>query len=77
MVLGEPIFVASGSGTADNARTLRVEDEGYLLLTAFDPEHSLGLLLVLGAEDLEEVARLALPEPAPLGFHGLWVADME
>ncbi|TVR86924.1 MAG: carotenoid oxygenase family protein [Spirochaetaceae bacterium] len=67
LILGEPVFVASGTA----------EDQGYLLLLAFDPQDSQGLLLILRAEDLEEVARLALPEPTPLGFHGLWVGDEE
>ncbi|MFW5695437.1 MAG: carotenoid oxygenase family protein [Alkalispirochaeta sp.] len=66
LILGEPVFVSSG----------QPEDEGYLLLLAFDPRDSRGLLLILRADTLEETARLALPEPTPLGFHGLWVADM-
>ncbi len=66
VVLGEPVFVADCGS----------EDGGYLLLLAFDPETEQGLLLVLRADTLDEVARLALPEPAPLGFHGLWVEGM-
>ncbi len=67
LILGEPVFVSSGTD----------EDEGYLLLLAFDPQDSQGLLLILRAENLEEIARLGLPEATPLGFHGLWVGDEE
>jgi all-trans-8'-apo-beta-carotenal 15,15'-oxygenase len=67
LIVGEPQFAGAGAGDDPE------EDHGYLLSLAFDPRDERGLLLVHRADDLEEVARLALPEAVPLGFHGEWL----
>lgn len=70
LIVGEPQFAGPA---VDKAGREAAEDEGYLLALAFDPRDETGLLLVLRADTLEESARLSLPEPVPLGFHGWWV----
>lgn len=75
LIVGEPVFVTPDGRDAAAAQAAgAAEDGGYLLAMAFDPRDEQGLLLIQSADTMEEVARLALPEPAPLGFHGLWVS---
>ena len=65
----EPVFVPKADGTA--------EDAGWLLTVAYDATTDSSDLCVLDAEDLGrgEVARIALPQRVPFGFHGNWVPD--
>ena len=53
------------------------EDAGWLLTVAYDATTDSSDLCVLDAEDLGrgEVARIALPQRVPFGFHGNWVPD--
>lgn len=62
---GEPIFVRSPSAVA--------EDDGFLLTLVYETRTERSSLLVLRADDLSTVARLALPHHVPPGFHGTWV----
>ena len=65
--LGEPFFVAGGSG----------EGEGWLLTYTYDHARDRSTFLVLDAQDVERgpVAEIALPQRVPYGFHGVWVPD--
>jgi len=66
---GEPVFVARDGGTA--------EDDGWLLTFVHDVGAGTAELVVIDAADLERgcVARVALPQRVPFGFHGNWVSD--
>jgi carotenoid cleavage dioxygenase-like enzyme len=73
LILGEPLFVDPSFGGAFEAKAAG-EDQGYLLILAFDPRGPSGVLLILAADTLVEHARVLLPEPVHIGFHGLWEA---
>lgn len=59
---GEPVFVASPDGVA--------EDDGVLLSLVLDGAAARSLLLVLDARDMSELARAEISKPVPPGFHG-------
>ncbi len=61
---GEPIFVPGPDG--------ETEDQGVLLSVVLGAEGSRSFLLLLNAQDLEEIARAWLPTVVPHGFHGLF-----
>jgi len=62
---GEWLFVPTGAD----------EDAGYLLTYTFDDRTERSHLVVLDATDVARgpVARVALPQRVPYGFHGTWV----
>jgi len=67
-VPGESLFVArpvcaGGSGA---------EDDGVLLSLVLDMAAQQTFVLLLDAASMEEVARVALPQATPMGFHGLY-----
>lgn len=62
---GEPVFVATPDGTA--------EDDGVLLSLVLDGDAQRSMLLVLDARDLTELARAEISAPVPSGFHGSFV----
>jgi carotenoid cleavage dioxygenase len=64
---GEGVFVPA-SPTAG-------EDEGWVLSVVYDDARQASDLLILDATDLDEVARVRLPQRVPFGFHGSWVPD--
>ncbi len=59
---GEPVFVPSPDGTA--------EDDGVMLSVVLDAEANTSFLLVLDAGSFREVARAGVPHAVPFGFHG-------
>jgi all-trans-8'-apo-beta-carotenal 15,15'-oxygenase len=61
---GEPIFVPKPHGVA--------EDEGWLLEMIYDAEYHRSDLVILDAQNLEQVARLHLNNHIPYGLHGSW-----
>jgi beta,beta-carotene 9',10'-dioxygenase len=63
---GEPVFVPSPDA--------REEDDGLLLSLVLDARRGASFLLVLGARDLGEIARAAVPHPIPFGFHGQFLS---
>jgi carotenoid cleavage dioxygenase len=66
--VGEPLFVPRHAG-AD-------EDDGYVLVLAYDQAQNASELHVLDARDItgEALARIRIPNRIPYGFHGNWVA---
>jgi len=64
----EPVFVPHPG--SDN------EDHGILLSVVLDGAADSSFLLLLNAEDLQELARLPLPHPVPLGFHGQYFSQV-
>ncbi|MEQ8651502.1 MAG: carotenoid oxygenase family protein [Kiloniellales bacterium] len=66
-LIGEAVFVPDPERSG--------EDEGYLALFRYDPEHDSSDFLLLDARDLEAdpVAVVALPRRVPQGLHGSWV----
>ncbi|HEY5143478.1 MAG TPA: carotenoid oxygenase family protein [Solirubrobacteraceae bacterium] len=58
----EPVFVARPGGTD--------EDDGVALSVVLDGRSETSFLLALDAATFTEVARAALPQHVPLGFHG-------
>ena len=66
---GEPVFVARADGTE--------EDDGWLLTFVHDGNTDSAEFVVLDARDFDRgyVARVALPQRVPFGFHGNWVPD--
>lgn len=65
--VGEPLFVPRRPDSA--------EDDGYLLVLAYDRERNASDFYVLDARDVagEPIARVMLPHRVPYGFHGNWV----
>ena len=65
--VGEPLFVPR---TVDAA-----EDDGYVLVLAYDHERNASNFYVLDARNIagEPVAVVRLPHRVPYGFHGNWV----
>lgn len=55
----------------------KTEDDGYALAYVNNPERNASDLVILSAQDFtgNPLARIHLPKPVPLGFHGSWVAD--
>ncbi len=66
--VGEPLFVPRGEGAA--------EDDGWVLVLAYDHARNTSDFYILDARDLrgEPVAVVHLPHRVPYGFHGNWVA---
>jgi carotenoid cleavage dioxygenase-like enzyme len=66
---GEAVFVPSPDGSA--------EDDGWLMSIVYDAAADASELVILHAQDVtgDPVARVALPQRVPFGFHGNWVAD--
>ncbi len=67
--IGEAVFVPRSPISA--------EDDGWVLLLAYDAARDTSDLFVLDAADVtaEPVATVELPQRVPEGFHGNWVAD--
>ena len=67
-IAGEFVFVPEGSDAG--------EDEGWLMGLVTDTGRAATDLVVLDARDVAAppVAMVALPQRAPLGFHGNWIA---
>jgi carotenoid cleavage dioxygenase len=67
--VGEPLFVPRTAQAA--------EDDGYVLVLAYDAARNASDFLILDAGDIggEPVARIHIPHRIPYGFHGNWVAD--
>ncbi len=66
--VGEPLFVPR--------RADAEEDDGYVLVLAYDQANDTSALDILDARNLtgEPVATVHLPHRVPYGFHGNWVA---
>lgn len=66
MQIDEPTFVPASESAG--------EDEGWLMMYAYDPGSDKSALLVLDAQNPgETVARVDLPTRVPHGFHGTWI----
>ncbi|MBE1577541.1 carotenoid oxygenase family protein [Amycolatopsis roodepoortensis] len=65
----EAVFVPSSRSKS--------EDDGYALAYVNNPDRNASDLVILAAQDFtaKPLARIHLPKPVPLGFHGSWVAD--
>ncbi|MGY6653463.1 carotenoid oxygenase family protein [Amycolatopsis sp. TRM77291] len=65
----EAVFVPSSRSKS--------EDDGYALAYVNNPDRNASDLVILAAQDFtaKPLARIHLPRPVPLGFHGSWVAD--
>jgi all-trans-8'-apo-beta-carotenal 15,15'-oxygenase len=63
---GEPIFVPR----SEAAVTAESEDDGWVLILAFNGESERSELVILDAKELKEVARLKLKHHVPYGLHG-------
>lgn len=63
----EAAFASAGAG----------EDEGYLLSIVYDAARNGSDFIVLDARHVAKgpIARVALPQRVPFGFHGAWFAD--
>jgi all-trans-8'-apo-beta-carotenal 15,15'-oxygenase len=65
---GEPIFVPHPRGTA--------EDDGWLLLLAFNAELERSELIIFDAKDIRQpLARLRLKHHIPYGLHGSFTSE--
>lgn len=67
---GEAVFVPASDHPA-------AEDDGYAVAYVHNPERNASDLVILAAQDFtgKPVARVHLPVPVPLGFHGSWIPD--
>ena len=65
----EPVVVPKADATA--------EDDCWILTVVYDATTDTSELCILDGKDLggPEVARIALPQRVPFGFHGNWVPD--
>ena len=72
MHTGEWLFVPAGNDPASNDQT---EDAGYLLAFVHDDATALSELVIIDATDVRAgpVARVAMPQRVPHGFHATWV----
>ena len=61
----EPLFVPDPAGSA--------EDDGIVLVTAFDAVAQRGLLVWLDAKDMTPLGRAYAPVPTHMAFHGVFV----
>jgi len=61
----EPIFIADPAG--------QHEDDGTVLVTAYDSERQEGLLVWLDARQMTEIGRAYCGSPTPMAFHGQFV----
>jgi len=66
--VGEPLFVPRTEASA--------EDDGYVLVLAYDEARNASEFLILDAQNIarEVIAKVVLPHRVPYGFHGNWVA---
>jgi carotenoid cleavage dioxygenase-like enzyme len=64
--VGEPVFVPRHAGAG--------EDDGWVLVLAYDQARNASEFLILDAADVagEPAARIRLPHRVPYGFHGNW-----
>jgi len=62
--VGEPVFVARPDAPD--------EDDGVVLCVALDGTAQHSDLLILDARTMQELARAAVPQPIPFGFHGMF-----
>ena len=53
------------------------ESSGWYLAYVYDPARNGSDLVIIDASDFTgpPVARIALPQRVPYGFHGNWIAD--
>ena len=65
---GEPLFVPNPQATQ--------EDDGWVLLLAYNAERHASDLIILAAQDLSLVARLKLKHHVPYGLHGSFVPQV-
>ncbi|WP_245812484.1 carotenoid oxygenase family protein [Actinophytocola xinjiangensis] len=65
----EPVFVPTAHPTT--------EDDGYAITYVHNPHRGASDLVILSTQDFttEPLARIHLPNPVPLGFHGNWIPD--
>jgi all-trans-8'-apo-beta-carotenal 15,15'-oxygenase len=69
--VGEPIFVPrENAPDSSNA-----EDDGWVLVMAFDATRDRSDLVILNAHDLSQVARLHLKHHVPYGLHGSFTSE--
>ena len=68
-VPGEAVFVPDSKEAG--------EDEGWLLMYAFDQNRNTSDLIILDAQHLAHgpVAKVTLPQRVPFGFHGNWFPE--
>ncbi len=64
---GEALFVPRDGATA--------EDDGFLMAWVYDAGSDTSEFVVLDAQEMEQIASVALPVRVPYGFHGSWIAD--
>jgi carotenoid cleavage dioxygenase-like enzyme len=67
---GEALFVPAASGNG--------EDDGYVMGYVYSAERDSSELVILDAKNFgdEPLARIAMPQRVPHGFHGSWVPDL-
>ncbi|PZV13486.1 MAG: Apocarotenoid-15,15'-oxygenase [Leptolyngbya sp.] len=70
--VGEPIFVPR-TGISDHS--IGAEDDGWVLVMAFDSSRDRSDLVILNARDLSQVARLHLKHHVPYGLHGSFTPE--
>jgi len=63
---GEPVFVTDPQGQA--------EDEGVILSVVLDQNNDSSFLLVLNAQNFQEIARATIQHKIPAGLHGQYFA---
>jgi all-trans-8'-apo-beta-carotenal 15,15'-oxygenase len=65
--IGEPIFIPRANAT--------MEDEGWLLVLAYNATHHRSDLIIIDASDLNTVATLHLKQHIPYGLHGNFTSE--
>ncbi|MBX7168040.1 MAG: carotenoid oxygenase family protein [Pirellulales bacterium] len=68
---GEAVFAPRASGQA--------EDDGYLFTFVYDEQNDQAELWIIDAARFEgePVARVAIPQRVPIGYHACWVSEAE
>ncbi len=65
---GEPVLVTKPNSDA--------EDEGVLLSVVLDVKNGNSFLIILNAQNMQEYARVLMPNIVPFGFHGQFMEDL-
>jgi all-trans-8'-apo-beta-carotenal 15,15'-oxygenase len=69
---GEPIFVPRNTAVDGGENS---EDDGWVLILAFNAATERSELVILNAKDMQEVARLKLKHHVPYGLHGQFTPE--
>ena len=74
---GGAVDAAFGGGVGERGSAPPDESSGYYLGYVYDPSRDGSDLVIVDASDFagDPVAKIALPQRVPHGFHGNWIPN--